>query len=1622
MKKTTLTFLFIIQAVALLVMTCGRNGPLPPPDKTPPGVVSTSPADGASLDNGNAAPINTPIMITFSKEMDPASINAQTVLVSTVSGSNVGGRVSAVGTVANFKPDALLAQNTQYAITVNGTVKDIYGIPMGSTYVSYFWTEPLPSVVTYQPIAGASDVATSSTINVVFSEPVEASSVTLTLISAASGTVLCTTDQGCLSTLDNTSFTYTPTPLTPLPDGLAGNTTYTVIIKGGAGGVTDSRGKLMEGDVTWSFTTGAARDITPPVVSATTPTNGSSNVSVATGITVTFSEVLTEMTKTVLLNGGTGPQITCELNSEESPTGINQTVAMFGPVFPPNVYRLEYYTLYTATLLNGGVFDLSTNQMSANYSWTFTTERATTSTNIDASDVEFGLPGIVLVTVNANDETAGDPAGTVQLYVDANPQPYQQQLISSPVLTSASTATFTIYGLGVGDHALVATYAAQGMFSGSTGTGILTVYPGTGTTTSLQASVTNPAFNSPVTFTATVTPTTATGTVWFIDLNSTTTPTLNLPAGTLLSTGNPNTATFTTSALTVGAHSIIARYVGDANFPGGSQSTPVTVTVGNASTNPPTLTQSSGTTAYSASVTFTASVTSSAGTPTTGTVTFSDGATTLGTVTLSGSNVASYATTSLAGGQHTITAIYNGNGSSFGQSPPSIAVVHYVTGQPTTTGVTTSANPSLFNGQVTFTATVASNPAGGTPSGTVTFSDNGVAIPGGTGVSLVGGTAAFSTSSLAVGPHSITAVFNPGNTYFATSTSATLSQTVNRATTTTNLTSSTGGQPVTPGATVTFTAALNPGTATGTVTFMDGIASMGTVTLNLGAANFSTANLSAGTHTITAVYNGDTNYAISTSNTVTQAVTNASVTISVVSSLPTSTYGNSVTFTATVSPVSGGGAVPTGTVTFKDGSATLGNGTLNGGSPDRALFTTLTLATGGHSITAVYNGDATYSGGQQSSPITQTVIGTTITSVVSSAPTSTYGNSVTFTATVTGTGGIPAGTVSFYDGAVLLGTGTLNGGSPDQAVFNTSTISPLNAGTHTSITAVYSGNTYFTASPSPAISQTVNPAPTTMTINAPGVPYGAHGIVYVTVSSGILLPTGNVYLSVDGGTELIGALGAVTAGVAQFDVGILTFGNHTLSARYPAQGNFGASSATGTLSVGQTSTSTTVQSSLNPSGYGDSVTFTAAVTGTGGTPTGTVTFKDGVTSMGTVTLNLGMASFPTTSLSAGTHNITATYNGDANFGTSTSPTLQQFVTKASSATTLQSSLNPSVYTNSVTFTATVNQATATGTVTFKDGSTAIGSVTLSGGVASFSTSTLSTTSHAISAVYSGDTNYAASTSDPILQTVNKAVLTVTANNASRVYAASNPTFTVTYSGFVNGDTQAVLSGTPSLTTTAIASSPVGPYTITASQGTLGATNYSFSFVNGTLTVTQAVLTVTADNPPSRVYGAANPVFTVTYSGFVNGDTQAVLTGAPSLTTTANATSPVGNYPITAAQGTLAATNYSFSFVSGTLSVIQASTTTAVTSSANPAGPGNITFTATVTPVAPSGSGSAATGNVNFYDGGTTLIGSGTLSGGQAQFSTPSLTGGGVVHSITAVYYGDANYSTSTSDPYLQTVN
>jgi hypothetical protein len=244
----------------------------------------------------------------------------------------------------------------------------------------------------------------------------------------------------------------------------------------------------------------------------------------------------------------------------------------------------------------------------------------------------------------------------------------------------------------------------------------------------------------------------------------------------------------------------------------------------------------------------------------------------------------------------------------------------------------------------------------------------------------------------------------------------------------------------------------------------------------------------------------------------------------------------------------------------------------------------------------------------------------------------------------------------------------------------------------------------------------------------------------------------------------------------------------------------------------------------------------------------------------------------------------------------------------------------------ITFTppSTVTYGVAPITLTATSTSSLTVSLQFISGPASLSGSVLTITgagSVVIKATQGGNGAFAPAT--PVLQTiiVSPAVLKVNAFSYSRTYTAALPaTYAYSITGFVNGDTSAAVTGQPAMATTATSASTPGSYPITPSLGSLSSANYTFQFQVGTLTITPAVLNVSAYSY-TRTYGAPLPSpFAYAIKGFVNGDTISVVSGTPAIGTTATSSSPVGTYPITPTLGTLSATRYTFHFINGTLTI------------------------------------------------------------------------------------------------------
>ncbi len=1237
------------------------------------------------------------------------------------------------------------------------------------------------------------------------------------------------------------------------------------------------------------------------------------------------------------------------------------------------------------------------------------------------------------------------------------------------------------------------------------------------TTTAVTSSLNPSTSGASVTFTATVTGTSPTGFVTFKD-GIATLGTASLASGQ---------ATLSTSSLSVGTHSITAVYSGDS--------------INSTSTSPVLSQVVNSATTYTISGTITLNGSGLSGV----TVTLTG----VGTATTTTNGSGAYSFTGLSNGGYTVTPGLSGY--TFTPSSGSVTLSganstgNDFTATVSSTAISSSLNPSTYGVLVTFTAVV----TGISPTGIVTFKDGSNIL--GTASLNIFGQAAFSTYSLAAGTHSITAVY-AGDQSNPASTSSVLSQVVNSATTlTVSLNPSTFGTPVT------FTATVIGTSPTGTVTFMDGATALGIVSLVSGQATFTTSSLSVATHSITAVYSGDGNNLTSTSAALSEVVNSAtaqSVWVWTANKVKPAAINNWQTVasnsdgTKLIAAVGGGdiwtssdsGATwtannvnggfnnwqsvasdSTGTklvaVVYGGDIWTSSNGTwtangVNNGfdwwdavasnsdgtkliaaigstsgyetgdiwtSSNSGYSWTANNVNGGNNMwqsvasdstgtklaAAVYGGDiCTYSNGawtannvnggsnywqsvacnSTGSKLVAAVyngdiwtgalpVTTTTTSVSSSLNPSSLGDSVTFTATVTGTS--PTGTVTFKDGTTILGTASLVNG---QATF---TSSSLSIGTH-QITAVYGGNSNYSASTSVVLNQVISTPTTTTSVTSSLNPatYGAAVTFTATVTGAGSTPAGTVTF-MDNATALGNAL--IANGQAAYTTSSLSPGTHTITAVYSGDNNSTASTLAVLSQVVAPATATTVvTSSLNPSTYGASVTFTATISSTT-SPTGTAVFMDNTTTLAALALDgNGQATFTTSALSVGKHSITVFYSGDANSLSSTSSALNQLVMSAT-ATTITSSLNPSKYGAAVTFTATVTGTSPTGTVAFMDNTTTLASVSPNGsGKAAYSTSSLLAGTHPITAVYSGDNNSLSSKSEALNQLVTPATATTltssqnplaygTALTLTATVTGESPTGIVTFVDNTTMDNTTTLStlgavtidgrGKASIVVTSLAA---GTHSIVAvysgDANNLPSTSTVLSQIVTTIMLTSSqnpanygvAVTFTAvvmgNSPTGTITFMAGETPLSTVSLDVNG--QASLTVIPM----------IGTYSITAVYSGDA--NNPASTSAALTQVIESITVTSSMSSSAYGVP--VTFTATIT-------GNSPTGTVTFMDNmtttldnmtnrdNTTTLGTAALVNGEASLTTAALSIG--THLITALYGGDLYNIASASAPLTQTV-
>jgi large repetitive protein len=543
-----------------------------------------------------------------------------------------------------------------------------------------------------------------------------------------------------------------------------------------------------------------------------------------------------------------------------------------------------------------------------------------------------------------------------------------------------------------------------------------------------------------------------------------------------------------------------ASFAGDASH-AGSVSATTSLTPLIATTN--TLTSSAPAAIAGASVTFTATIVPVPTASPMGTVNFYSGGVLLGSgsVVVNSLGVATYTTTGLAAGAQAITAVFSGNASY--STSTSAAITETITAATATTSILTVApNPVVAGQSATFTLTISPAPTG-SPVGTVSFHNGGTLL--GSGTVNGSGVATFSTTTLPLGTDLITAAYS-GNAGFAGSTSTAISVQVNAANaaaTTSILT--VAPNPVVAGQSATFTLTISPaptGSPLGTVSFHNGSTLLGTGAVNgSGVAIFSTTTLPVGTDSITAGYSGNAGFAGSTSTAISVQVNaaNAAATVTAVASSNLApTYGQSVTLTATVTPVPT--AAPPGSIKFYAGTALLGAQAINA----QGIATlSLSLPLGPNAITAVYSGSAGFAASTSSSLSVSARALSAIT--FSASPTTQLATMpVVFTAQVNSTtAGAQTGTVSFLNGSTVLATVTIVASQP--AVYSET---GLSSGLY-SVTASYSGDGSFLPSASTGAPISITVSDLDLAIggdkNKTVVPGGA--VTYNFPLSPVLTPT-----------------------------------------------------------------------------------------------------------------------------------------------------------------------------------------------------------------------------------------------------------------------------------------------------------------------------------------------------------------------------------------------------------------------------------------------------------------------------------------------------------------------------------
>ncbi len=1024
--------------------------------------------------------------------------------------------------------------------------------------------------------------------------------------------------------------------------------------------------------------------------------------------------------------------------------------------------------------------------------------------------------------------------------------------------------------------------------------------------------------------------------------------------GSFSATFNPNTIPASSTP-----YAITYSYAGDSNYNAATSNATTTLTVNQAATSISGVTASPTVSFGTASLTLSGTVNKNgAGAYPTGKVLVSiDGvqATSSSISSSNGSFSATFnpSTIPASGTAYTITYSYAGN-SDYSAAANNISTTLTVNKAATSiTGVTASQGVTYGAASLALGGTVNKNASGAYPTGTVTVSIDGVNATS-SNISSSNGSfsAAFNPSSIPASGTAYTITYSyvgDSNYNAANNTSTTL--TVNKAAT--SISGVTASQVVTYGtASLALSGTVNKNASgaypTGTVTVsIDGVNATSS-SISSSNGNFSTAfNPSsipaAGTaYTITYSYAGDSNYNAPGNNTSTTLTINKSP-LTITADNDSKVYGASKSFSGTAFTETGlvtgngdGIAGVTETSTGSAASAPVGSDPIvasaamgTGLSNYNISYVPGTLTVTPAPLTITANDESmTYGGTMPALTVSYTgLVGGDTPTAISGMTTYPTASTAPASSQV-GTYTISAGGAVDPDYTINYATGTLTV-APAVLTITANNESMTYGGTMPALTVSYTGlvdgdtptaisgmTTYPTASTVPASSQVGSYA-----ISTGGAVDPDYTISYVpgtlTVTPAVLTITANNESMTYGGTMpalTVSYTGLVNGDTPTAISGMTTYpaastvpassqvGNYTISAGGAVDPDYAISYAAGTLMV--------TPAPLTITANNESMTY-------GGTmPALTVSYT-GLVGGDTPTAISGMTTYPTASTvpassQVGSYAISAGGAVDPDYSISYAPgtltvTPAPLTITADNESMTYGSTMPAL---TVSYTGLVNGDTSTaisGMTTYPTASTVPASSQVG--------------SYAISAGGAVEPDYSISYAPGTL-TVTPAPLTVTADNQSITYGGTMPALTVSYTGLVNGDTPTAISGMTTYPTasTVPASSQVGSYTISA--GGAVDPDYTISYATGTLTVTPAPLTITADNE-SMTYGGTMPALTVSYAGFVNGDTPASLSTQPTLSTTATAGSHVAGSPYSIMASGAADANYTISYVAGALTVTPA---------------------------------------------------------------------------------------------------